>query len=192
MRITPMDIQQQEFRVRFRGFDMREVDSFLELVAEELKEALHENSALKDEVKRLKESLANFEEKEKTFQTAFVSAQRVVDELKSNAERQAKLIVTQAELEAQKMVENARVQAAQIQEEINQLRRQKAQMEYRVKSFIESLSKWLAAEKEPSDFSEKEVAEKGEEAGTGEVHQAMSAINEIISGVDLEGEELAK
>ena len=67
MRITPMDIQQQEFRVRFRGFDTREVDSFLELVAEELKEASHENSALKDEVKRLRETQANFEEKEKTY-----------------------------------------------------------------------------------------------------------------------------
>lgn len=191
MRITPMDIQQQEFRVRFRGFDTREVDSFLELVAEELKEALHENSALKDEVKRLRETQANFEEKEKTFQTAFVSAQRVVDELKSNAERQAKLIVTQAELEAQKIVENARVQAAQIQEEINQLKRQKAQIEYRVKAFIESLSRWLTAETESPDFSEKKVAEE-EEAGTNEAHQAMSAINEIISGVDLEGYNPAK
>jgi cell division initiation protein len=186
MRITPMDIQQQEFRVRFRGFDTREVDSFLELVAEELKEASHENSALKDEVKRLRETQANFEEKEKTFQTAFVSAQRVVDEMKSNAERQAKLIVTQAELEAQKIVENARIQAAQIQEEINQLKRQKARMEYRVKSFIESLSKWLSSETETPDCSEKEVAEE-EEAGTNEAHQAMSTINEIISGVDLEG-----
>jgi cell division initiation protein len=191
MRITPMDIQQQEFRVRFRGFDTREVDSFLELVAEELKEASHENSALKDEVKRLRETQANFEEKEKTFQTAFVAAQRVVDEMKSNAERQAKLIVTQAELEAQKMVENARIQAAQIQEEINQLKRQKAQMEYRVKSFIESLSKWLDVETEPPDCSEKKVAEE-KEAGTNEAHQAMSAINEIISGVDLEGEGPAR
>jgi cell division initiation protein len=178
MRITPMDIQQQEFRVRFRGFDTREVDSFLELVAEELKEASHENSALKDEVKRLRETQANFEEKEKTFQTAFVSAQRVVDEMKSNAERQAKLIVTQAELEAKKMVENAHVQAAQIQEEINQ-------------SFIESLSKWLVSETEPPDCSEKKVAEE-EEADTNEAHQSMSAINEIISGVDLEGEDPAK
>ncbi|MEW5949039.1 MAG: DivIVA domain-containing protein [Thermodesulfobacteriota bacterium] len=191
MRITPMDIQQQEFRVRFRGFDTREVDSFLELVAEELKEALHENSALKDEVKRLRETQANFEEKEKTFQTAFVSAQRVVDEMKANAERQAKLIVTQAELEAKKMVESAHVQAAQVQEEINRLKRQKAQMEYRVKAFIESLSKWLATEKEPSDFSDKEAAEE-EGAGTNEAHQAMGAINEIISGVDLEGEDPAK
>ncbi|MDO9463670.1 MAG: DivIVA domain-containing protein [Deltaproteobacteria bacterium] len=183
MRITPMDIQQQEFRVRFRGFDAREVDSFLELVAEELKEALHENSALKDEVKRLRENQANFEAKEKTFQTAFVSAQRVVDEMKSNAERQAKLIVTQAELEAKKMVESAHIQAAQVQEEINQLKRQKAQMEYRVKAFIESLSKWLV--------SEKEVAEE-KEADTNEAHQSMRAINEIISGVDLEGEYPAK
>ncbi|MBP1720311.1 MAG: DivIVA protein, partial [Deltaproteobacteria bacterium] len=29
MKITPLDIQQQQFRMRFRGFDMVEVDNFL-------------------------------------------------------------------------------------------------------------------------------------------------------------------
>jgi cell division initiation protein len=33
MKITPLDIQQQQFRMRFRGFDMVEVDNFLDLLA---------------------------------------------------------------------------------------------------------------------------------------------------------------
>ena len=44
MKITPLDIQQQQFRVRFRGFDMVEVDNFLDLLANEFEELLKENT----------------------------------------------------------------------------------------------------------------------------------------------------
>lgn len=161
MRITPMDIQQQQFKTRFRGFDVQEVSSFLELVAAELKEALQENSSLKDEVKSLEEALAGFKEKENDLQAAFISAQRVIDGMKENSEHQAKLVIGRAELEAEKILEKARVQAAQLQEEINQLKRQKVQMELRVKSFIESLSNWLATEKEPPESVEETPSPEG-------------------------------
>jgi len=34
MKTTPIDIQQQQFKVKFRGFDIHEVDSFLEQMAD--------------------------------------------------------------------------------------------------------------------------------------------------------------
>ena len=33
MNLTPLDIQQQKFKTKFRGFDIREVDAFLEQLA---------------------------------------------------------------------------------------------------------------------------------------------------------------
>lgn len=208
MRITPMDIQQQQFKRRLRGFDLQEVDSFLELVAAEFKEALQENSSLKDEVKGLERELAALKEKEKGLQAAFISAQGVIEEMKANSERQAKLIIAQAELESEKILQRARVQSAQLQGEINQLKRTKAQMEHRVKSFIESLSVWLDAEKESSDASEsipsredspkplfslvsdQDPGRPEEEKGSSQLaNRAGSAINEIISEVNLEDEE---
>lgn len=161
MRITPMDIQQQQFRIRFRGFDVQEVDSFLELVASELKEVFHENSSLKDDIKRLQDAQTMYEKKEKTFQTAFISAQRVVDDMKENAQRQAKLILTQAELESARVLQQAEAQASRIQEEIARLKQQRIQLEYRVKSFISSLQAWFSAEREADkDMEEIEPAER--------------------------------
>ena len=49
MRITPLDIQQKQFATRLRGFDMEEVDSFLELIREEMEELLRENANLREE-----------------------------------------------------------------------------------------------------------------------------------------------
>ena len=46
MRITPMDIRQQQFTVRmFRGFDAQEVDTFLEDLADDYETLLKENSS---------------------------------------------------------------------------------------------------------------------------------------------------
>ena len=38
MTITPQDIQSKQFHVRMRGFDVDEVDKFLEKVAEEMED----------------------------------------------------------------------------------------------------------------------------------------------------------
>ena len=48
MRITPMDIRQQQFTVKmFRGFDVQEVDTFLEDVAQDYEALMRENTLLK-------------------------------------------------------------------------------------------------------------------------------------------------
>jgi len=57
MRITPQDIIDKEFRVKFRGFDMAEVDSFLEEVAENLFKLTEENSELNEKVLALQQDL---------------------------------------------------------------------------------------------------------------------------------------
>ena len=51
MRISPLDIRQQQFSVRwFRGFDIHEVDAFLDDVAEDYETVLKENAQLKEQV----------------------------------------------------------------------------------------------------------------------------------------------
>jgi len=60
MRITPLDIQQKQFKIKFRGFDMDEVYSFLEIIREELEEILKENSMLKEKVVILENQLEDY------------------------------------------------------------------------------------------------------------------------------------
>ena len=43
MKITPIDIRQQQFGKSLRGLDPREVDSFLNLVSDELEAATRDN-----------------------------------------------------------------------------------------------------------------------------------------------------
>ena len=57
MKITPQDIIDKEFRVKFRGFDMVEVDTFLEEVAEKFFKLNEENTRLNEKVLTLQENM---------------------------------------------------------------------------------------------------------------------------------------
>ena len=57
MKITPQDIIDKEFRVKFRGFDMAEVDAFLEEVAENFFRLAEENTLLNEKILTLEQEL---------------------------------------------------------------------------------------------------------------------------------------
>jgi cell division initiation protein len=61
MKITPQDIIEKEFRVKFRGFDMAEVDTFLEEVAEIFFKLAEENTLLNEKILTLQENMASGE-----------------------------------------------------------------------------------------------------------------------------------
>jgi len=53
MILTAQDIQSQQFHVRFRGFDVEEVDDFLEKIATAFQTVSEENHKLKDRLESL-------------------------------------------------------------------------------------------------------------------------------------------
>ena len=154
MKITPLDIQQQQFRVRFRGFDMVEVDNFLDLVASEFEELLKENSQIREEERRKLARINELEAAEKELRDTLVSAQRMTDEMKNNARKEGELIIEEAKLNARKIVESSRAQALQIETEINQLKRQQGQFVAALKATIEMHRRLLESTGEESGKSE--------------------------------------
>ncbi len=146
MKITPLDIQQQQFRVRFRGFDMVEVDNFLDLVAGEFEELLKENNQLKEEDRRKLAKISELESVQKEVRDALISAQRIVEQMKNNAMKEGELILDEAKVNARKIIDNAQTQAIQIEGEISQLRKQRAQFESSLRATVEMYWRMLPAE----------------------------------------------
>ncbi|MBI5968460.1 MAG: DivIVA domain-containing protein [Deltaproteobacteria bacterium] len=148
MKITPLDIQQQQFRVRFRGFDMVEVDNFLDLLASEFEELLKENSKLQEEDRRKLARINELEASEKELRDTLVSVQRITEEMRNNARKEAETIIEEAKLNARRIIDSAQTQALHIEAEINQLKRQRAQFEASLEATIELHRKLLANSKE--------------------------------------------
>jgi cell division initiation protein len=158
MRVTPLDIQQQQFKTRFRGFDIREVDAFLEQMAETVESLQKENQNLGDEVRRLELEIQGYRKREETFKRALLNSQKVLDQMKDNARRSAELIIAEAEVKAEKILNKAHNRLAQLHEDITELKRQRTQIEVQISSIIEAHSRLLEIGKEGMKESDEEDA----------------------------------
>ncbi len=146
MKITPLDIQQQQFTVRFRGFDQRDVESFLELVRNEFEELIRENNSLKDELRRKGEQIEKYQDNEQTLKATMITAQKITEDVKTNAIKESEVIVAEARLKAQEILNIAQLRSLELFEEIKELKRQKIQFESNLRANIETHLKMLEAE----------------------------------------------
>ena len=156
MKITPLDIQQQQFKTRFRGFDIREVDTFLEQMADVLASLQSENKRLRIEIKRLQLEGQGYREREESFKRAMLNSQKVLEQMKQNARKSAELVVAEAEVTAEKILNRAQNRLAQLHEDITELKRQRMQIELQIRSVIESHAKLLEIGKEDARIREEE------------------------------------
>lgn len=122
MRITPLDIQQKQFPVKFRGFEMEEVYAFLEVVREELEEHIRENAHLRESVLRLETQLKEFRNMEVTLRETLLTAQQMVEDYKNNSIKEAELILRESELKAETMIKSAQEKVIKIHEDIVDLK----------------------------------------------------------------------
>ncbi len=148
MGITPADIQAKQFRVRFRGFDVREVDAFLEEMAQAFQALIQANEKLKKELQIFKGEIARQKEREKTYEKALATSQKLLDQMKENARKSAELIISDAEVKAEKMLNRAHNRLAQLHEDIAELKRQRMQIEVQIRSILEAHAKLLDMERE--------------------------------------------
>ena len=138
MRITPMDIRQQQFTVKmFRGFDVQEVDTFLEDVAQDYEALVRENTLLKEQLQVLEDRTRGLEERERVLQQTLVTTQRLTEEMKESARREAALTVREAEVAGEKLLEAARTEEGVIRSEIMLLKRNRRQLAEGIRSTIE-------------------------------------------------------
>ncbi|MDH3360194.1 MAG: DivIVA domain-containing protein [Desulfobulbaceae bacterium] len=121
MSLTPQDIQTQEFHVRFRGFDVEEVDGFLEKIADEFTTLIEQNNKLTEQVESLNQEMSEYQSKGKAFQHAILSAQQIVDELKEKSTAEAEEIINGAKNEAEEIIASANSELATLQAEIERL-----------------------------------------------------------------------
>jgi cell division initiation protein len=159
MKLTPLDILQQRFKVTWRGFDRQEVETFLELVSEDVGSLLQECASLKAELEKCEGLLVDFRQNERVIQQTIMSTQKVSEDLKRNAQREAELIISEAKVAAGRIMNDTRAQAekligesrneiAQLTKEVNDLKNRKVQYEMAFKSLLESQLRSLNREPE--------------------------------------------
>jgi cell division initiation protein len=148
MDILPLDIREQRFKIRFRGFDIREVDSFLEQIADGMESLQEQVRILKNRLAEKERALEESKQREATLRAAATQSKNVMQDLQKNAEKEAELTITKAEVTAEKILNNAHNRLAQLHEDITELKRQRTHFELKLRSYIEAQLKFLDMEKE--------------------------------------------
>lgn len=184
MRITPLDIQQKQYKRVFRGLDAEEVAQFLELVRTEFEELVKENNALKDEMRRKQSDIEEYREREKTLKDTMMTAQKISEDIKVNAKKDAELVVSEAQLQADKIIQGAHARLVSVVEEINELKRQRISYESALSSLLESHRKLLevtveaSAEQTKRDERVQFLTKKKKAAGGGDAKSGDEPIYE--------------
>lgn len=148
MILTAQDIQSQQFHVRFRGFDVEEVDDFLEKIAAAFQTVSEENQKLKGRLETMEKDLATYQNQQKSFQSAIIAAQNVADGMKEKSREEAEAIVAEAQEEAHLRREDANREIAELKGKIEDLKSLRTQardeLRQQLKSYLHLLDTELA------------------------------------------------
>lgn len=136
MKLTPMDINNKEFKRGLRGYNPEEVDEFLDEVVENYEELYKDNSKLREKVASLTEQIEHYSKIESTIQNTLVLAQNAADQAKSSAEKEAELVVKNANETAQRIVDKAHADVIQINDEYDRVKQEFIKFRAKFRNFI--------------------------------------------------------
>ncbi|OFW10191.1 MAG: hypothetical protein A3H96_18190 [Acidobacteria bacterium RIFCSPLOWO2_02_FULL_67_36] len=139
MRIAPLDLRQQRFKIGLRGYDRTEVVAFLTEAADDYEHALREIDRLRQDLARMEALLTEHREREANLRNTLLTAQRLADEMKQIAENEAKMIVREAQGRADLLLQKTQVRLEEIERDITELRLRRRGVEGSVEASIQAL-----------------------------------------------------
>ena len=109
--LTPQEVKSRAFqRASFGGYNMGQVDEFLDILTEDYTALYNDNAVLKSKMKVLVDKVEEYRSTEEAMRKALMTAQRMADELVQEAEKKKAVILAEAEIEAAKRFEELKGQ----------------------------------------------------------------------------------
>lgn len=146
MKITPMEIKQSSFKVRMRGYDKEEVDTFLGFLSEEFEVIIKENSSLKERLSSVDDQLSELKKKEHALSSTLLTAHDLVEEIKQASQKEAQLIIKEAELRGEEIIAATRKEMAFLRSEIEGIKRERIVFLEKAKAIVNTFNKIINIE----------------------------------------------
>ena len=179
--LTPLDIQNKEFKRTFSGYSMQEVDEFLNLVIDGYERLYKENMDCKDRITKLEESVKQYKNIETTLQSTLVVAQSAGEQVQKNAEEKAANIIADANNKAKEIVANSFEEVKKLEYRYEELKRGIDVYTAKMTALLES-QLGLLKQAETSDKTLMEI--RG-------MKEAVEVIEEVEEEIEQVKEELA-
>ncbi|QGY41295.1 DivIVA domain-containing protein [Pseudodesulfovibrio cashew] len=138
MTVSKIDLLNKQFSRSMLGYSRVEVDQFMLELADVLGNAADSQKAMRRKIKALEKTVVEYRQRDETLRDTLVSTQKMVDDLKVTANREAQLILDEARAKADAAVQKGHNRLAQVHEEIESLKRQRTQFEVQLKGLLQS------------------------------------------------------
>ena len=136
MKLTPMDINNKEFKKGLRGYNSDEVDEFLDDVVDNYEEMYKENANLKEKLANLNEKVEHYSKIETTIQNTLILAQNAAEQAKNSAQKEAELMVKNANETAQKVMDKAHGDVIHINDEYEKVKQEFIKFRAKYRNFM--------------------------------------------------------
>ncbi|KQX64711.1 MULTISPECIES: DivIVA domain-containing protein [unclassified Paenibacillus] len=146
MPLTPLDIHNKEFSRSFRGYDEDQVNEFLDQVIKDYEALIRENKDLQNQTVTLQERLDHFTNIEESLSKTIIVAQEAADEVRSNAKKEAQLILKEAEKNADRIINESLTRSRKVALEIEELKKQASIYRTRFRTLLEAQLELLGTE----------------------------------------------
>ena len=151
MKLTPLDIHHKEFRRSLRGYDEKEVDDFLDDVADDFERLFKENIELSEKMESASEQLRRYQVNEQTIQNTMLAAQRSAEDIVNKANADADQVLRDAELKAKEIIHNALQQKQKVAGELTRIKSAEEDFRTRFKAMLETAGRQVNEVTLPED-----------------------------------------
>ena len=138
MRISPLDLRNHRFRRQMGGYDREEVDGFLQVAAEDFEAALRKAEQQGSRIRELEQRVQDLSANEKVIQDTLATAQKLTEDLKRTAVKEAEVLVGEAEIRGEKVLEAAHRRAAKLGDDIREMKLVKVRLAASVRAAIQT------------------------------------------------------
>lgn len=139
--LKPVDIQNQEFEKKLKGYDCDAVDDFLDIVIQDYDTLCKENMALREKIELLTETVDRYKDIEETMQRSLEVAQQSAQDIKNNANMEAEAIVNRAKLDATRLSRQIDEEHIKKHQEMLKVKQEVETYRARIKTVCENLIK---------------------------------------------------
>jgi len=161
MKLTPQEILTQKFNIKSKGYDKDEVSGFLGQLAEIMEAEILDKDGLKKEIEKLRKSLSKFEKREDVLRDTLIAAQKFSEEIKSNARKEAELVIKEAEMKGDEIIRSAISRQRDLKEEIRNLKFKRQEIENDLINMLNSLKELIQSyRKDDEEFDKVEYMGK--------------------------------
>jgi cell division initiation protein len=122
MSLTPVEIRHVKLGRRPFGYDRRVTDDLLSDIVASFEQVWRERADLRDKMEELESELSRQKEIEGTLRNTLLSAERMADDVRTQARREADVIISEARATARDIVSGAENERERIHGEIRRLR----------------------------------------------------------------------